>query len=359
MARVHNFNAGPAVLPVPVLQQVQDELVELPGQGMSVMEMSHRSKGFDAILDKAESGLRTLLGLSDDFAVLFLQGGASLQFSMLPMNILRGATGADFLITGSWGTKAFKEAEREGAARIAGTTRESGFSRVLTPDEMTLHPGARYVHYVSNETIEGVQWRSEPQTGGVPLVCDASSDILSRPMDVARHGAIFAGAQKNIGPSGVTVVMLRKDWIEDHGDLPTMMSYATHLKDRSLYNTPNTFGIYMIGLVCDWIQGLGGLAGMQKRAQQKAALLYEVIDSSSFYTGHAAVGSRSHMNVTWRLPSAELESRFEREATAQGFIGLKGHRSVGGIRASLYNALEPESVRALAQFMREFEAKAG
>ena len=361
MVRVHNFNAGPAVLPAPVLRQVQEELVILPGQGMSVMEMSHRSAAFDAILDKAESGLRNLLGLSNDYAVLFLQGGASLQFSMIPMNLLRdipdGQPGADFILTGSWGTKAYKEAGREGCARIAATTKKDGFTRLPSAAEVNLDPHARYVHYVSNETIEGVQWRSEPETAGVPLVCDASSDILSRPLDIAKYGLIFAGAQKNIGPSGVTVVIIRKDWIHERPALPTMLSYDTHYKDRSLYNTPNTFGIYMIGLVCDWIQGLGGLAGMEQRAEAKAALLYEVIDGSDFYTGHAQVESRSRMNVTWRLPTEELESRFEKEARARGFVGLKGHRSVGGLRASIYNALEPESVLELVYFMKDFEAR--
>lgn len=353
--RFHNFNAGPAVLPLPVLERVQAELVELPDQGLSIMEMSHRAKEFVPFLDRAEAGLKKLLGLGEEHAVLFLGGGASLQFSMAPMNLLRGGARADYLVNGSWGIKALQEAQKEGAARCAASTQSSDYRRVPRADETEFDPGAKYVHFTSNETIEGVQWRQEPQTGGVPLVCDASSDILSRPIDGPRYGLIYAGAQKNIGPSGVTVVIIQRDWIEAHPGLATMLSYATHAKDRSLYNTPNTFGIYMIGYVCQWIESLGGLAAMQERAARKSALLYDVIDSSDFYSGHAEKDSRSQMNVTFRLPSAELDAQFAAQALRQGMIGLKGHRSVGGLRASIYNALEPDSVQLLADFMREFE----
>ena len=357
--RVHNFNAGPAVLPLPVLQQVQQELVELPDAGLSILEMSHRAKSFDFHLDRAENGLRRLLGLSDDFAVLFLGGGASLQFSMAPMNLLTNGVRADYIVHGSWGVKALKEAQKEGEARLAASTKDAGYRRVPRPDEMTLDAGAKYVHFTSNETIEGVQWPREPQTGNVPLVCDASSDILSRPIDVQKYGLIYAGAQKNIGPSGVTIVIIKRDWIEPRPDLPTMLCYATHAKERSLYNTPNTFGIYMVGLVCEWIENLGGLEGMARRNEEKANLLYQIIDASDFYRGFAERESRSKMNVTFRLPSEELESKFAAQAQKAGMIGLKGHRSVGGLRASLYNALELDSVRFLVDFMRDFERENG
>lgn len=353
--RVHNFNAGPAVLPLPVLQKVRDELVELPDLGLSVLEMSHRSKDFDVHLDRAENGLRGLLGLDNDYAILFLGGGASLQFSMAPMNLLTDGARADYLVHGSWGVKALKEAQKIGEARLAASTEGAGYRRVPNREEMTLDAGAKYVHFTSNETIEGVQWPREPETSGVPLVCDASSDIMSRPIETSKYGLIYAGAQKNIGPSGVTIVIIKRDWIEPRADLPTMLCYATHAKERSLYNTPNTFGIYMVGYVCEWIESLGGLAGMARRNGEKAALLYDAIDASDFYRGFAAKENRSQMNVTFRLPSEALESQFAAQAQNAGMIGLKGHRSVGGLRASLYNALEPDSVRILVDFMREFE----
>jgi phosphoserine aminotransferase len=357
--RVHNFNAGPAVLPVPVLEKVRKELIELPGVGMSVMEMSHRSPEFEAIRDHAENSLKKLLGLSDDFSVLFLGGGASTQFSMVPMNLLRNGAKADYLVHGSWGIKALKEARKEGDAREAANTKATSYRRVPHASEMKLDESARYVHFTSNETIEGVQWPSEPETNGVPLVCDASSDILSRPIATEKYGLIYAGAQKNIGPSGVTVVAIKKDWVEEHSGLSTMLSYQTHFKEKSLYNTPNTFGIYMIGLVCEWIDSLGGLEGMGQRAKAKADLIYNAIDASDFYTGHAEVANRSRMNVTFRLPNEELDNQFASESKKAGMIGLKGHRSVGGLRASIYNALEPESVQYLVDFMREFERRNG
>ncbi len=357
--RLHNFNAGPAAMPLSVLEKVQAELVELPALGLSVMEMSHRSKDFDVFLDRAENGLRKLLGLSEDFEVLFLFGGASLQFSMAPMNLLQNGARADYLVHGSWGVKALKEAQKIGSARQAASTQNEEFRRVPAQSEIDLDADAKYVHFTSNETIEGVQWPTEPQTGGVPLICDASSDILSRPLDIQKYGLIYAGAQKNIGPSGVTVVIMRRDWIAENKDLPTMLSYATHARERSLYNTPNTFGIYMIGLVCEWIEGLGGLEAMRNRAIQKSNSIYEAIDASDFYRGFAGKSSRSQMNVTFRLPSEELEAKFARESQKMGMIGLKGHRSVGGLRASIYNALEPDSVRFLVDFMRDFERQNG
>jgi len=363
--RIHNFNAGPAALPLPVLERVQNELLELPGAGMSVMEMSHRSAQFEAINDGASNGIKKLLGLGDEYSVLFLQGGASLQFFMAPLNLLSNGKSADYLLTGDWGNKAIAEARKAASTlgaqiNVAATTESEGFARVPNQNELQLDPNASFVHITTNETIGGVQWQSEPDTGGVLLVADASSDILSRPIDAAKYGMIYAGAQKNVGPSGVTVVILRNDFLPDNGStLPTMLDYQTHLKNKSLYNTPNTFGIYMIGLVCEWIESLGGLAGMQKRNEEKAALIYEVIDSSEFFRGHAQRESRSRMNVTWRLPDEELEKRFAKEAESAGMTGLKGHRSVGGLRASIYNAVPLESVQALTSFMREFESNNG
>jgi len=353
--RVPNFNAGPAALPLPVLERVQSELLDLNETGMSVMEWSHRSKEFEAINLGAQNGLKRLLGLGDEWEVLFLQGGASLQFSMVPMNLLQNGAKADYLVHGTWGRKAIAEAKKEGLARVAASTESAGWKRVPAQDEFDLDASAKYVHFTSNETIEGVQWPTEPETNGVRLVCDASSDILSRPIDVEKYGLIYGGAQKNIGPSGVTVVFIRRDWIEPLPKLPTMLSYATHAKDHSLYNTPATFGIYMIGLVCEWIESLGGVAGMQTRNAAKAKMLYDQIDSSDFYQGFAERGNRSQMNVTFRLPTEELEKKFADEASKHVMIGLKGHRSVGGLRASIYNAVEPETVESLAAFMREFE----
>jgi len=353
--RVHNFNAGPAALPLRVLEQVQSELLDLNQTGMSVTEWSHRSKEFEAINAHAQDGIKRLLGLDDSWDVLFLQGGASLQFSMAPMNLLHHEHRADYLVHGTWGRKAVIEARKEGEARVAATTESTVWPRVPRAKEFDLDASARYVHFTSNETIEGVQWPSEPETNGVRLVCDASSDILSRPIDTARYGLIYGGAQKNIGPSGVTVVCIRRDWIEQLPQIPTMLCYATHAKERSLYNTPATFGIYMIGLVCQWIESHGGLFGMAERNATKADALYAQIDSSDFYCGFAERTSRSQMNVTFRLPTEDLEQRFADEAAKQHMVGLKGHRSVGGLRASIYNAVEPESVQTLVQFMREFE----
>ena len=357
MTRAHNFNAGPAALPASVLERVQTELLDFEGSGMSVMEMSHRSKLFETWRARAEAGLRALLGIGDDYAVLFLQGGATLQFSMAPMNLLTEGARADYLISGTWGEKALIEAQKIGAAREAGSSKDAEYRRV--PARFELDAGAKYVHLTTNETIGGVQWPTLPDTRGVPLVADASSDILSRPLEIERFGLIYAGAQKNIGPSGVTVVIVRHPWIEAHPNLPVMLDYATHAHNDSLYNTPNTFGIYIIALVCDWIESLGGLDGMATRNREKAARLYDAIDATDFYSGFAERGSRSQMNVTFGLPSAELEAKFGKEAEAAGMIGLKGHRSVGGMRASLYNAVEMESVEFLVEFMRAFERANG
>ncbi|HEY4423389.1 MAG TPA: 3-phosphoserine/phosphohydroxythreonine transaminase [Pyrinomonadaceae bacterium] len=358
--RIFNFSAGPAVLPVPVLEEAQRDMLSLPGVGMSVMEISHRSKTFDEIINRTEASLRDLLKIGSNYHILFLQGGASLQFSMAPMNFLPADGSADYVLTGSWGKKALKEAKKVGGVNVAATMADGGFTRVPSRDEMSLNPHAAYVHITSNETIEGVQWKREPNVGDVPLIVDSSSDILSRELDVDKYALIYAGAQKNMGPSGVTLVILRDDLLERIPEnLATMLDYGIHVKNKSLYNTPNTWGIYIMDLVCKWLQDQGGLAGMEKLNEEKAQLLYDAIDATDFYRGHADVDCRSTMNVTYRLPSEELEKKFASEATAQGLDGLKGHRSVGGIRASIYNAFPRAGVEALVSFMKDFERRNG
>jgi phosphoserine aminotransferase len=296
----------------------------------------------------------------DNYHVLFLQGGASLQFSMVAMNLLPEHASADYVITGSWGKKALKEAKRAGSAKVAATMADGGFTRVPTDGELTLDPNAAYVHITTNETIEGVEWKQEPNVGDVPLVADASSDILSHEIPVEKYGLIYAGAQKNMGPSGVTLVILRDDLLKQVPEgLHTMLDYRTHVESKSLYNTPNTWGIYILSLVCKWVKDKGGLSAMQRENEEKAGLLYDAIDSTDFYRGHADPDSRSLMNVTYRLPNEELEKKFTSEATAQGLDGLKGHRSVGGVRASIYNAFPRAGVEALISFMKEFERKNG
>jgi phosphoserine aminotransferase len=358
--RIYNFSAGPAVLPVPVLEEAQRDMLALPGVGMSVMEISHRSKTFDEIIGGAEQGLRELMGIPENYKVLFLQGGASLQFSMIPMNLLPEGGVADYIITGSWGKKALKEAKRAGAINVAANMEDSRYSRTPEQHELKLSPEAAYVHLTSNETIEGVEWKDLPDVGDVPLVSDASSNILSRVEPVEKYALIYAGAQKNMGPSGLTVVIIRDDLLERvPSGLHTMLDYRTHVENDSLYNTPNTWGIYILNLVCKWLKAKGGIAGMQRENEAKAKLLYDAIDAGNFYRGHAAPESRSLMNVTFRLPSEDLEKQFVAEATAAGLDGLKGHRSVGGLRASIYNAFPREGVQALVEFMKEFERKNG
>ena len=358
--RIFNFSAGPAVIPVPVLEQARDEMLSLPGVGMSVMEISHRSKTFDEIIQGAEAGLRELLDIPQDYTILFLQGGASLQFAMVPMNFLSLDASADYLVTGSWGKKAVKEAQKFGHVDMAANMADGGFTRVPNQDELQLNPKATYVHITSNETIEGVEFKTEPEICEVPLVADMSSNILSKPITVEKYGLIYAGAQKNMGPSGVTVVIMREDLLPRVREgLSTMLDYNTHAKNRSLYNTPNTWGIYILNLVCRWLKNKGGLVAMQQENEAKAKLIYDTIDRTDFYHGHADADARSVMNVTFRLPSEDLEKKFATEATAQGLDGLKGHRSVGGIRASIYNAFPPAGCEALVQFMAEFERKNG
>ena len=358
--RIYNFSAGPAVLPEEVLLEAQEDLFNYKGAGMSVMEMSHRSKHFDDIIKTAEADMRTLLDINDDYAVLFLQGGATLQFSMVPLNLMPPKNKADYIITGSWSKKALKEAKRVGSVNIAGSTEEDNFSRLPKADELKFDPEASYVHYTSNNTIFGTQFKSEPETGDVPLVCDASSDILHKKVDIKKYGVLYAGAQKNIGPSGVGFVIIRKDLLErSSDDLHTYLNYKIHVEKDSLYNTPNTFGIYMIGLVAKWLIKNGGLDAMYKKNEAKAKLLYDCIDNSDGYykSAVANVEDRSLMNVTFNLQSEELEKKLIAEATEAGFSGLKGHRSVGGLRASIYNAFPTKGVEDLVAFMEAFKEK--
>ncbi len=358
--RIFNFSAGPAVMPLPVLEQAQRDLIALPGIGMSVMEISHRSKAFEDILNGAIADLRELAGVPANYVVLMLQGGASLQFSMVPMNLLSAGATADYIDTGSWADKAAKEATRVGTVNIAASTKADNYSRIPTQGELTLTPGAAYVHITNNNTIEGTEWGGLPSVGDAPLVSDASSDIFSGPIDVARFGLIYAGAQKNLGPSGVTLVIVREDLLaRSPANLPTMLNYKIQAENNSLYNTPNTFGIYILGLTMKWLKSLGGLSAVALVNQRKAAKLYAEVDRTGFYRGTAQKESRSRMNVTFRLQTEALEKLFEKEATAAGLDGLKGHRAVGGMRASIYNAFPEEGVDALVQFMREFERARG
>lgn len=358
--RILNFSAGPAMLPLPVLEEAQRDFLCLPGVGMSVMEISHRSATFEGILHQAIEDIRELSGVPSSYKVLFLQGGASLQFSMVPMNLLPAGGTADYIDTGSWAEKAIKEAKRVGTVNIAATSKSGNYNRVPLQNELKLTPGAAYVHVTSNNTIEGTQWKTLPETGDAPLVNDTSSDIFSRPIDVARHGLIYAGAQKNLGPSGVTLVIVREDLLARSADtLPTMLNYRVHAQNDSLYNTPNTFGIYILGLTMKWLRSQGGLSAIAEINQRKAAKLYSEIDRTGFYRGTAQKESRSDMNVTFRLQSEDLEKAFIKEATAAGLDGLKGHRAVGGMRASIYNAFPEAGVDTLVAFMRDFEAKRG
>lgn len=359
--RVFNFSPGPATLPLPVLQEVQQNLLALPGVRASILEISHRSKTFEQIIAQAEENIRRLLNLPEEYHVLFLQGGASLQFSQVPMSFLRGSgRSADYIVTGSWAKRALAEAQREGNVRVVWEGKSDNYNRVPKPGEYQIDPNAVYVHFTSNETIQGIQFPSEPETGDVPLVCDASSDFLSRPIDVKRYGLIYAGAQKNVGPAGVTIVVIRQDLLEQVPDnLPTMLNYKVHAEHRSLYNTPPVFAVYIVMLVTRWLlENVGGLEQMHAINRQKAQMLYDAIDrSEGFYRGHAQADSRSLMNVTWRLPNEELEAEFVKQAKEAGLHELKGHRSVGGIRASIYNAMPIEGVRTLVQFMEHFRQK--
>jgi phosphoserine aminotransferase len=358
--RIFNFSAGPAVLPLEVLQEARENLLSMPGVGMSVLEISHRSKPFDEIIEGAEADLRRLAGIPDGYKVLFLQGGASLQFSMVPMNLLPPDRSADYIVTGSWSQKAVKEAKRVGGVKIAASTESENFTRVPAQAELTLDPGAAYVHYTTNNTIFGTEFHYVPESGGVPLVADTSSDMFSGPIDVSKFALIYAGAQKNLAPAGVTLVIIREDLLKrTPSSIPTMLQYPIHAENKSLYNTPPVFTIYVMRLVLAWLLKQGGLAAIEKMNTRKADTLYAEIDRTGFYRAHAQPGSRSRMNVTFRLPNEDLERTFAKEATAAGLDGLKGHRSVGGIRASIYNAFPEAGVDALVSFMQEFEKRNG
>lgn len=362
MERAYNFNAGPAALPLEALEQAREELTNYRGIGMSVLEISHRSKEFSAINEETQSLFKELLAIPDGYKVLFLQGGASLQFAMVPMNLIgQGRRTAAYVHTGSWAKKAMDEAKQFGEVSVVASAADDKFVKVPDLTGLSIPEDAAYLHITSNETIGGVQYKSFPDTGDVPLVADMSSDIMSRAFDVGKFGLIYAGAQKNLGPSGVTVVILREDLLSRmNKDVPTMLRYSTHYDNDSLYNTPSVFSIYMVGLVLKRVKELGGLPAMERLNRKKADLLYDTIDGSGgFYRGVADPGSRSDMNVTWRMADEELEKAFVREAGEQGFVGLKGHRSVGGLRASIYNAVPYEAVKALTDFMQDFARRNG
>jgi phosphoserine aminotransferase len=361
--RVFNFSPGPAVLPLAALEQAQQDLIALPDVGMSVMEISHRSKPFDAIMIETRQLLTDLIGIPAGYTMLFLQGGASLQFSMLPMNFLR-STGqtADYVVTGTWGGKGREEAEKEGAVNVAWDGKSHNYSYLPTASELKLSANAAYTHVTSNETIQGVQFPSDPHFGTAPLICDSSSDFMCRPIDIKKYDVLYACAQKNAGIAGVTVVILKNELLERCAKgLPSTLDYKLIAKNDSLYNTPPVFAIYMLMLVCRWLKhDIGGLQKMLERNQAKSKLLYDVLDASGgFYQGHARKDCRSLMNVTFRLPSEEIETKFIAEAKALKLIDLKGHRSVGGIRASIYNAMPPEGVKLLSEFMADFQKKNG
>ncbi|MFJ7405318.1 MULTISPECIES: 3-phosphoserine/phosphohydroxythreonine transaminase [unclassified Lysinibacillus] len=357
--RAYNFNAGPSALPLEVLENAQQQLVNFRNSGMSIMEMSHRSAIFDEVHNEAIALLKKLYAIPENYEVLFLQGGASLQFTMVPMNFLQADKKASYVLSGSWAEKAFKEAKLFGTPVEAASTKENKYRNIPALSDIQFNEDDAYVHITSNNTIYGTQWKEFPETGNVPLVADMSSDILSKPVDISKFGIIYAGAQKNLGPSGVTVVIIRKDLLEKaNKDIPTMLKYTTHTDGNSLYNTPPTFGIYMLGEVLKWVDAKGGVEAIAKLNEEKAQLIYDAIDNSNgFYTGHATPESRSLMNITFRVADEELEKQFLAEAKAAGFIGLNGHRSVGGCRASTYNAVPLETCEALRDFMVAFQQK--
>ena len=360
--RLCNFAAGPAVLPQPVLEKARDEMLNYAGSGMSVLEMSHRSAAFEDIINRAEADMRTLFGVPANYKVLFLQGGANLQFLMIPLNLRAQGAAADYILTGNWSKAAIKEAQKSGTVNIAASTEAANFNRIPAQSELKLDPQAAYLYYTSNETIQGVEWQTEPVApAGVPLVCDSSSDFASRPLDISKYGLLYAGAQKNIGPAGVAVVIIREDLLaRTPANTGSIMDYRLMAEHKSLYNTPPCFAIYIVGLVAKWLLDQGGLVAVEKNNRTKSGLIYSVIDGSGgFFRGHAEAACRSKMNVTFRLPSEDLEKKFAKEAAAEGLLELKGHRSVGGCRASLYNAQPLSAVEALAGFMKEFQKKNG
>ncbi|MBR3722675.1 MAG: 3-phosphoserine/phosphohydroxythreonine transaminase [Selenomonadaceae bacterium] len=357
--RIYNFNPGPATLPLPVLEEAQKEFLNFAGSGMSILEISHRAKAYDEVHQKAKADVKELMGLGDDYEVLFCQGGASQQFAMIPMNFATVENPGNYVLSGSFATKAYEEAENLGVGEIAASSKDVNFKHIPTQDELKINPKASYLHLCYNNTIFGTEFHYIPETGGVPLFADMSSDMLSRPIDFKKFDFIYAGVQKNLGPAGVVLVVAKKSLVEKSPKtLPTMLRYETFFKKDSLYNTPPAFCIYMVGKVAAWIKDNGGLPAMEKRNREKAKILYDAIDSSDgFYKGHADKDSRSLMNVTFRLPSEDLEKKFVAEALEQGLSGVKGHRSVGGMRASIYNAMPIEGVEKLASFMAEFKKK--
>jgi phosphoserine aminotransferase len=356
--RAHNFNAGPSALPLAVLEKAQQELLDFRGSGMSVMELSHRSATYEEVHNQAIASLRELMSISDDYEVLFVQGGGSLQFSMIPMNFLTPGKRAAYIMSGVWSEKAFAEGKLFGEVYQAASTKENNYKSIPRLDAINYEASDAFVHLTSNNTIYGTQWKAFPNTGDVPLIADMSSDILSKPFDVNNFGLIYAGAQKNLGPSGVTVVIIRKDLLEKaNTNIPSMLQYGIYAKNNSLYNTPPTFGIYLLGEVLNWVKETGGLDALTKRNEEKAQLIYDAIDQSNgFYYGHADLDSRSLMNITFRVKDEELEKKFLSEAKKEGFVGLNGHRSVGGCRASTYNAVPYEACKALSQFMVQFQS---
>ncbi len=360
--RVHNFNAGPSVLPVSVLEKAQAELLDFQGCGMSVMEMSHRSKEFEGIIQTAEADMRELLGIPANYKVLFLQGGASLQFAMIPMNFRPAGASADYIVTGAWSRTALKESNKLGTSHIVFNSESDNFNRLPAQGELQFDPNAAYVHYCHNETIHGVEFKTEPVVpANIPVICDMSSDFMSQPVDVSKFAMIYAGAQKNAGPAGVVVVIIREDLLARVPEkLPVLLDYKTIADNASLYNTPPCWSIYVVGLVMKWLKELGGLNSIKKINDEKAGLIYDAIDNSGgYYRGHAVKEARSIMNIPFRMPGEELEDMFVKEAKKAELIGLKGHRSVGGLRASVYNALPLESARALVSFMADFQKRHG
>lgn len=355
--RAYNFNAGPSALPLEVLQKAQAELVDFKGTGMSVMELSHRSAAFEEVHNEAIARLRKLYEIPENYEVLFLQGGASLQFSMIPMNFLKEGQKASYIQTGAWSEKAFKEAALIGTPVLAASSKENNYKNIPALSDIQIDQESAYVHLTSNNTIFGTQWKTFPNTGNIPLIADMSSDILSKKVDVSNFAMIYAGAQKNLGPSGVTVVIIRKDLLESaNSNIPTMLKYTTHSKNNSLYNTPPTFGIYMLGEVLKWMEEQGGIEVIEQHNEEKAKYIYDAIDNSNgFYFGHATKESRSLMNITFRVADEEQEKKFLAEAKEAGFVGLNGHRSVGGCRASAYNAVPVETCLALSEFMIKFQ----
>jgi phosphoserine aminotransferase len=359
--RAYNFNAGPAALPLEVLQKAQEELVEYQGIGMSIMEISHRSAHYEKVNDETQQLLKELFNIPDGYQIQFLQGGASTQFAMIPMNFLKADKVGSYVLTGAWAEKAVKEAQLFGKTAIAASSEAQKFMKIPDLSEIQIAPNSAYLHITSNETIEGAQFQSYPDTGNVPLIADMSSDILCRPVDVSKFSFIYAGAQKNLGPSGVTVAIIKEDMLQDlPKNIPTMLRYEIHAKNNSLYNTPPVYSVYMVNLVLKWIKEQGGLKVVEQKNRKKTDLIYSAIDQSGgFYRGPVDKGSRSIMNITFRLQDEELEKKFVKESEQNGFVGLKGHRSVGGLRASTYNAVPYESCKALTDFMADFQQRNG